>query len=154
MVRESLATRDSPRFLVPSPLEELRSGTGATLAGMAAGLGNGQRATGFAALKGAGFLAGEIEELQVRTFGQKTQNWALSTEFHFGGFARRTRELDRFIEDTQRRHGLALKWVDVAKMMFGIFAHVEAGEDRSRGDHRRVAFAGGAEKGVRLSAGI
>src|SRR5437899_417620 len=103
-------------------------GTGATLAGVAAGLGGGQRAIGFAALKGAGFLAGEIEKLQARTFGEKTENWSLNTDFHFGGFARRTPELDRFIEDVERRHGLRLEWVYVAKMFYGVFALIEGGE--------------------------
>jgi 1-aminocyclopropane-1-carboxylate deaminase len=104
-------------------------GTGATLAGLAAGLARSQRARamGFAALKGGAFLAGEVERLQARTFGAPTQNWTVNTEFHFGGFARRTERLDRFIADMHQRHGLTLEWVYVAKMLYGLFAMAEEG---------------------------
>lgn len=103
-------------------------GTGATLAGIAAGLASSERAIGFAALKGGEFLARDIEDLQVRTFGHRTGNWTLNTAFHFGGFARKTEELDRFIEEAKRRYGLLFDWVYVAKMLYGVLALIERGE--------------------------
>lgn len=102
-------------------------GTGATLAGIAAGLRDGQRAIGFSALKGAYSLDREIEALQRRTFGATSGNWTVEHEFHFGGFAKRTPGLDTFIDEFEQRHGLTLNWVYVAKMMSGVFTLVERG---------------------------
>jgi 1-aminocyclopropane-1-carboxylate deaminase len=97
-------------------------GTGGTLAGVAHGLADGRRALGFAVLKGGEFLTLQVEELQVRTFGANSANWAVEYDFHFGGFAKRRPGLDEFITDFQERHGLILDWVYTAKMMYGIYA--------------------------------
>jgi 1-aminocyclopropane-1-carboxylate deaminase len=103
-------------------------GTGGTLAGISAGLKQGQRAIGFSALKGGGFLADEVAELQRRTFGRCSDNWSIEDRFHFGGFARRTSELDGFIADFRARHKLNLEWIYVAKMMYGIYALSKEGK--------------------------
>jgi 1-aminocyclopropane-1-carboxylate deaminase len=97
-------------------------GTGGTLAGIAQGLGEGQRALGFSVLKGGEFLARQIAELQVLSCGAVSGNWAIEHGFHFGGFARRRPLLDSFIADFARRHGLELNWIYTAKMMYGIYA--------------------------------
>ena len=97
-------------------------GTGGTLAGIAAGLRPGQWAIGFSVLKGGQFLAAEVERLQRAALGRVAGDWRVECGFHFGGYARRTPELDAFIASFERRHGLTLDWVYVAKMMAGIFA--------------------------------
>jgi 1-aminocyclopropane-1-carboxylate deaminase len=97
-------------------------GTGGTLAGLAAGLRPGQRALGFAVLKGAGFLDEAVARLQREALGAPTGNWSVSHDFHGGGYARRSAGLERFIADFEDRHAMALDWVYVAKMMRGIFA--------------------------------
>jgi 1-aminocyclopropane-1-carboxylate deaminase len=97
-------------------------GTGGTLAGIAQGLGEGQRALGFSVLKGGEFLVRQVTELQVLSSGAPSGNWAIEHSFHFGGFARRGPSLDRFIADFAQRHGLELNWVYTAKMMYGIYA--------------------------------
>lgn len=102
-------------------------GTGGTLAGIAHGLRAGQRAIGFAALKGGDFIAEDIEHLQRAAFGVVSSNWTVRTEFHFGGFAKRRPELDAFIDDFEARHRIRLEWVYVAKMMYGVFALIEQG---------------------------
>jgi 1-aminocyclopropane-1-carboxylate deaminase len=102
-------------------------GTGGTLAGIAAGLQPGRRAIGFSAMKGGGFLHRDVARLQ-ETYAQPVTNWSIETDYHFGGFARRNGELDRFIGDFRDRHGLELDWVYVAKMLFGIFDLVSAGK--------------------------
>ena len=86
-------------------------GTGGTLAGLAAGLGPGQRAVGFPVLKGGSphFLQGTVEELQRAAFGGPRGDWRLEDRFHGGGYARRTPELDAFadaFEDAAR----AARW--------------------------------------------
>jgi 1-aminocyclopropane-1-carboxylate deaminase/D-cysteine desulfhydrase-like pyridoxal-dependent ACC family enzyme len=103
-------------------------GTGATLAGISAGLGAGQRALGFSALKGAQFLADEVAGLQQATYGRVFDNWSIEYEFHFGGFAKSTPELQGFVADFETRYRLALDWVYVAKMMYGIFSLMSRGE--------------------------
>ncbi|MGI8307725.1 1-aminocyclopropane-1-carboxylate deaminase/D-cysteine desulfhydrase [Saccharopolyspora hattusasensis] len=103
-------------------------GTGGTLAGIAGGLKRGQHALGFSALKGGDFLRNDIASLQRRAFGKETNNWSIACDFHMGGYARRTHELDSFIESFERQHALHLDWVYVAKMMYGIFSLVEQGK--------------------------
>ncbi|MPZ86469.1 MAG: pyridoxal-phosphate dependent enzyme [Nitriliruptorales bacterium] len=103
-------------------------GTGGTLAGIASGLHEQQRAIGFSALKGGQFLAGEVAKLQRQAFGSTSGNWRIEYDFSFGGFAKRNPELDRFIQEFKDRHGLSLDWVYVAKMLYGVFALVEGGQ--------------------------
>lgn len=105
-------------------------GTGGTLAGIAAGLPSGRRALGFSSLKGGGFLAEDVRRLQA-DFGTTTTNWSLELDYHFGGFARRTAELDRFITDFRDRHDIELEWVYVAKMLYGVYDLVNAGRFKS-----------------------
>ncbi|MBC6459025.1 1-aminocyclopropane-1-carboxylate deaminase/D-cysteine desulfhydrase [Actinomadura sp. HBU206391] len=102
-------------------------GTGGTLAGLAAALPPGRRALGFAALKGGRFLDEEVDRLQHEAHGENSGDWSIEYGFHFGGFARRTSDLDAFIADFTARHGVTLEWVYVAKMMYGIFALAERG---------------------------
>lgn len=102
-------------------------GTGGTLAGLAGGVPAGSRALGFAVLKGADFLNDDVRRLQ-REANLETTIWSIELGYHFGGFARRNADLDRFITDFRERHAIDLEWVYVAKMMYGIFDMVERGE--------------------------
>ncbi|MFE2595388.1 1-aminocyclopropane-1-carboxylate deaminase/D-cysteine desulfhydrase [Streptomyces sp. NPDC059396] len=94
-------------------------GTGGTLAGLAAGLGPGQRAVGFPVLRG-GFLEREIRDLQRAAFGGPAGRWSLDDRFHGGGFARTTPEAEAFAGDFGERHGLAVERLYVAKMLYGL----------------------------------
>jgi 1-aminocyclopropane-1-carboxylate deaminase len=95
-------------------------GTGGTLAGIALRLPSGQRALGFSVLKNGGFLVDEVIRLQREAAGREVGCWDIELGYHFGGYAKTTPELTAFIADFQRRHGLALDRVYVAKMMYGI----------------------------------
>ncbi|MFI0408728.1 1-aminocyclopropane-1-carboxylate deaminase/D-cysteine desulfhydrase [Actinomadura sp. 3N508] len=101
-------------------------GTGGTLAGLAAGLGPGQRALGFSVLKG-GFMDGEVARLQHETYGERRGDWRVEDGFHFGGYARTTPELDGFADDFAARHGIVLDRIYTAKMMFGVLALADRG---------------------------
>ncbi|MGW0998298.1 1-aminocyclopropane-1-carboxylate deaminase/D-cysteine desulfhydrase [Streptomyces sp. NPDC002523] len=101
-------------------------GTGGTLAGLAAGLDFGQRALGIPVLKG-GFLEADIQALQECTFGTRTGAWSLDDRFHFGGYARTTPELDAFAADFERRHGLPVERLYVAKLLYGLVSLTEEG---------------------------
>ncbi|MGK5553675.1 1-aminocyclopropane-1-carboxylate deaminase/D-cysteine desulfhydrase [Actinomadura kijaniata] len=116
-------------------------GTGGTLAGLAAGIASHQRALGFAVLKGGAFLNEEVERLQREAYGERRGNWSIVTDFHFGGYARRDEELDAFVADFRRRHGLLLDWVYVAKMLAGVHSLAERGAFRE--DTRVLAVVTG-----------
>ncbi|MBO7941068.1 pyridoxal-phosphate dependent enzyme [Streptomyces sp. S9] len=97
----------------------LACGTGGTLAGLAAGLAPEQRALGIPVLKG-GFLGEEIQALQQRAFGARRGDWRLDERFHFGGYARVPVELDAFADDFERRHGIPLERLYVAKSLYAL----------------------------------
>lgn len=99
-------------------------GTGGTLAGIAAGLPEGRRAIGFAVLKGAGFLEGEVARLQREAYGRVWSNWSVNLDYHFGGYARSTQVLDDFIAKYR------VEGVYVGKMLYGVFDLVRQGAFR------------------------
>ncbi|MFI1222319.1 MULTISPECIES: 1-aminocyclopropane-1-carboxylate deaminase/D-cysteine desulfhydrase [unclassified Streptomyces] len=101
-------------------------GTGGTLAGLAAGLGPGQRALGVPVLRG-GFLGEAVERLQREAFGGPAGSWSLDERFAFGGYARSTPELEAFAADFEDRHGLPVERVYVAKLLFALTARAEEG---------------------------
>ncbi|MEU6060085.1 pyridoxal-phosphate dependent enzyme [Streptomyces sp. NPDC047097] len=101
-------------------------GTGGTLAGLAAGLGPGQRALGIPVLRG-GFLGGGIRALQTSAYGGPVGDWSLDERFHGGGYARTSPALHAFAEDFGARHGLAVERLYVAKMLHGLTTLTEEG---------------------------
>ncbi|MEU3774038.1 pyridoxal-phosphate dependent enzyme [Streptomyces sp. NPDC032472] len=101
-------------------------GTGGTLAGLAAGLGPGQRALGVPVLAG-GFLAAEIRSLQERAFGGPAGEWSLAEGFDHGGYARVPAALESFAADFEARHGLPVERIYVAKLLWALTALAEAG---------------------------
>ncbi|MFB7413199.1 1-aminocyclopropane-1-carboxylate deaminase/D-cysteine desulfhydrase [Streptomyces sp. NPDC056121] len=101
-------------------------GTGGTLAGLAAGLGEGQRALGIPVLKG-GFLGDEIRTLQQAAFGGPRGDWSLDERFHCGGYGRTTPALIAFAEDFEQRHDLPVERLYVAKLLYGLLTLTEEG---------------------------
>ncbi|MZD07281.1 pyridoxal-phosphate dependent enzyme [Streptomyces sp. SID5785] len=101
-------------------------GTGGTLAGLAAGLGAGQRALGVAVLRG-GFLAREVEALQTAAFGRRRGDWEVTDRFHAGGYARVPAALEAFAEDFEQRHGLPVERLYVAKVLHALTVLTEEG---------------------------
>ncbi|MEU8526989.1 MULTISPECIES: 1-aminocyclopropane-1-carboxylate deaminase/D-cysteine desulfhydrase [Streptomyces] len=119
-------------------------GTGGTLAGLAAGLGPGQRALGVPVLRG-GFLGDAVTALQQEAFGGRAGDWSLDERFHHGGYARTTPALEAFAQDFEARHGLAIERLYVAKMLYGLLTLVE--EDAFPPYTRVVAVITGSEDG-------
>lgn len=99
-------------------------GTGGTLAGLAAGAGDGVRVLGVPVLRG-GFLADGIRALQTEAFGGPRGDWSLEERFHFGGYARTAPELEAFAEDFEQRHGVPVERVYVAKLLYALVALAE-----------------------------
>jgi 1-aminocyclopropane-1-carboxylate deaminase len=102
-------------------------GTGGTLAGVAAGAPSDLVTVGVPVLKGGAFLEDDIVRLQEQVYGARRGSWRLECDYHFGGYAKRTRELDDFIDDFEQRHGLRLDWAYEAKMMYALVDQVARG---------------------------
>jgi 1-aminocyclopropane-1-carboxylate deaminase len=120
---ELVAEIDQPFDVIVCPV-----GTGGTLAGLSSGLSDGQRVLGFAVLRGAEYLDGEVTRLQIEALGHSLDNWCIDHRFHCGGFTKRTPELDELIADFERRHDLLLDRIYVAKAMLGLTTMIAQGE--------------------------
>ncbi|MFF2850738.1 1-aminocyclopropane-1-carboxylate deaminase/D-cysteine desulfhydrase [Streptomyces sp. NPDC058001] len=110
----------------PVDVVAVACGTGGTLAGLAAGLGPGQRALGVPVV-GGGFLGEEIRAMQRAAFGGPRGDWWLDDRFHGGGYARTDPALDAFAEDFEERHGLPVERLYVAKMLKALLTLTEEG---------------------------
>jgi 1-aminocyclopropane-1-carboxylate deaminase len=106
------------------------AGTGTTLAGLRISLPEGKQLLGFPALKGGEFLLDEVarmtEESRLRITVPQAA-FSLVTDYHFGGYAKMTPELMRFIEGFQERTGIPLDPIYTGKMMFGIYDLIQKG---------------------------
>lgn len=108
-------------------------GTGGTIAGLIAGSNSTKKVLGFPVLKGAEFLYTDIHHLLYHTcmhsnnpafnqsLNQSFASWQLILNYHFGGYAKITKELVEFIIDFELTHNIPLDYIYTGKMMFGIF---------------------------------
>jgi len=98
------------------------AGTATTLAGLAISLKEDQKLIGFPALKGGGFLEGEVKRLALESnIRHGTLNFELETDYHFGGYAKLKPELLEFINGFTERTGIPLDPIYTGKMMFGVY---------------------------------
>ena len=109
---------------VPFDMITLACGTGTTLAGVASALPADKKVIGFAALKGAGFLQNDVNNL-LNDHGQK--NWSINLDYHFGGFAKTDQNLFSFIKDFEKQTEIPLEPVYTGKMMYGLFDLIKQG---------------------------
>jgi 1-aminocyclopropane-1-carboxylate deaminase len=96
-------------------------GTGGTLAGLVSGLRENQRALGFSVLRGGDFLRGKVKDLLDSPIEQDNRNWKIITDYHFGGYAKFTKELLQFITNFENRNNIKLEPIYSGKMIFGIY---------------------------------
>ncbi len=104
----------------------LACGTGGTLAGIVSGLMGDSKVLGFSALKGD-FHQQDIQQLLAEANIKDPKNWSINTDYHFGGYARRTPALDAFITAFNTNYGIPLEWIYTGKLMYGIFDLIEKG---------------------------
>ncbi|WP_394750139.1 1-aminocyclopropane-1-carboxylate deaminase/D-cysteine desulfhydrase [Spongiimicrobium salis] len=88
-------------------------GTGGTLSGIINAAKDGQKVLGFPALKGD-FLKEDICKFV------RKDNWELCTSYHFGGYAKVTPDLIRFINDFKKQTQIPLDPIYTGKMVYGI----------------------------------
>jgi 1-aminocyclopropane-1-carboxylate deaminase len=96
-------------------------GTGATLAGLVAGLKGQKKALGFSVLKGGEFLIPDVKKLLTGYKGMRYDNWSICLDYHFGGYAKTNPELSLFIERIEKQHEIIYEPIYTGKMMFGIY---------------------------------
>ncbi|MFK5891403.1 MAG: pyridoxal-phosphate dependent enzyme [Flavobacteriaceae bacterium] len=90
------------------------AGTGGTISGLINSSKRHQKVLGFPALKGD-FLNNDIKKL-IRP----KNNWQLICDYHFGGYAKISKELVTFINNFKSETGLSLDAIYTGKMLFGI----------------------------------
>lgn len=88
-------------------------GTGGTIAGLINAAKATQKIIGFPALKG-NFLSAEIRQYTSQ------KNWYLQNEYHFGGYAKYSDSLLRFINVFSKETAILLDPIYTGKMLFGI----------------------------------
>ncbi|MDO9423153.1 MAG: pyridoxal-phosphate dependent enzyme [Methylobacter sp.] len=92
-------------------------GTGTTLAGIIDAAQEQVSVLGFAALKNAGFLMGEVEGM----LSQSRNNWQINLDYHFGGFAKINAELSAFTDGFELKTAILLEPVYTGKMMYAVY---------------------------------
>lgn len=98
-------------------------GTGGTLAGIAGGLIDGQKAVGISTLKGETYLEGMVDDLV-----KKTTSWKLIHDYHFGGYAKFDSHLIEFINQFRAEYQIALDPIYTGKMMYAVFDLIKKGK--------------------------
>lgn len=99
-------------------------GTGGTIAGLISGLKGDKNVLGFSALKGD-FLKDEVQDLLQSIDQSHLDNWAINTDYHFGGYAKTKPELLDFINAFEQEFNIPLELIYTGKMMFGLFDLIE-----------------------------
>ena len=94
-------------------------GTGGTLSGLISKLNGKSKIIGISSLKG-NFLDAEVQKLLVLVNKELLKNWRICYDYHFGGYAKYTRELIAFINNFKLLHGIPLDPIYTGKMMYGI----------------------------------
>ena len=95
-------------------------GTGGTLAGLINASQSHQQVLGFSALKGD-FLKDDVSKLVTK------DNWSVQTDYHFGGYAKVTKELIEFMNVFKTETNILLDPIYNAKMIFGIYDLMKSG---------------------------
>ncbi|CAM1352005.1 1-aminocyclopropane-1-carboxylate deaminase/D-cysteine desulfhydrase [Tenacibaculum insulae] len=94
-------------------------GTGGTISGLINSVKKHQKIIGFPALKGD-FLQKEIEVI-----ANKSNNWSLQTEYHFGGYGKYNNDLIRFVNEFKEQTTVPLDPIYTGKMLYGIIDMVK-----------------------------
>lgn len=94
-------------------------GTGGTVAGIAAGI-SGRYVVGVSVLKNADFLKTTVDDLMKSNFRKRNSPVEVITNYDFGGYAKTTPELLRFIREFEANHGIPLEPVYSGKMMYAV----------------------------------
>ena len=117
-------------------------GTGATLAGICTALPKGKKAIGFSALKGGGYIEKEITAL----IGAGYNNYEITYDYHFGGYAKITAELIKFIKSFEERTTIPTDPVYTGKLFYGIYDLIQ--KNYFKPGERIIAIHTGGLQGI------
>jgi 1-aminocyclopropane-1-carboxylate deaminase len=92
-------------------------GTATTFSGIVNSINEDQYAVGFSVLKGEDKLSDVVREF---TNSDESMNWHITFDYHFGGFAKRSKELEEFIKGFRQETGVPLDPIYTGKMAYGI----------------------------------
>lgn len=101
-------------------------GTSTTLSGLILSLKNKQQAFGFSSLKGGEFLEKAVQDYLTK-FNCTNKNWKVIHDYHFGRYAKVTKELIDFVNWFYTQNKIQLDFVYTGKMMFGIYDMIKKG---------------------------
>ncbi len=101
-------------------------GTATTLAGIISAVPDNKQVIGFSALKGAGFLTADVQQMLSNNPSHNI-NWGIQLDYHFGGFAKVTPVLFDFINHFEQTHNIQLEPIYTGKMLYGIYALIKQG---------------------------
>ena len=100
-------------------------GTATTLAGLLGKAPANCQISGIAALKGAGFLADEVKQILLNQ--PIPCQWRILLDYHFGGFAKSTLELQQFIKQFEAGHDIPLEPIYTGKLLYAVFDMLDKG---------------------------
>ncbi len=100
-------------------------GSGTTLAGICQNLSTKQQAIGVCAIKNGSYLEDEIQALISDK--EKTTQFDLWTDYHFGGFAKVNDDLLEFIEGIYQDQQILLDPIYTGKALFALFDRIKEG---------------------------
>lgn len=122
-------------------------GTGATLAGLLAGMRGRGRVIGIAAITNAAYLHGEIANLLRQAGYPAHQNYELLCDFHHGGYAKAPPVLRQFCQEFTAETGIPVEPVYTGKMFYALHQLAQAGHFRP--GEQVVALHTGGLQGAR-----
>lgn len=122
-------------------------GTGATMAGLLAGMQGRGRVIGIAVLKNADYLHKEIANLLQEAGYPAYTNYELITDAHHGGYGKAPPELRQFCRDFSQETGIPIEPVYTGKLFFALRNMVQA--DAFRDHERIIAVHTGGLQGAR-----
>lgn len=92
-------------------------GTATTFAGLINTAGNAQEITGFSVLKNLNDIEERLKNLHVI----EPKKYSVINTYHFGGYAKKTKELIDFMNAFYKDNKIPLDFVYTGKMMFGVY---------------------------------
>lgn len=127
------------------------AGTGTMLAGLACAALPHQQVIGICSLK---LPPGEHNSLNtlVQPYAANKKNYTIFYDYHFGGYARKTDELIRFMNTIYQQHDLPTDFVYTGKLLFGMLNLVKTGYFQP-GSRILVVHSGGLQGNRSLPAG-
>jgi len=119
-------------------------GTGATLAGLTASLSQKQQAIGFSVLANAEFLNDNVGDFIKQFSGNEIPNWKIIYNYHFGGYAHKTKAFTDFIQQFEMENNIPLEPIYTGKMMYGLYDMIQSGYF-TRGEKIIAVHTGGLQ---------